>query len=148
MRIGFRSFSALLSALGCSSSSGGGEAAPDGGGTAPGIADAGGKVQLKNKIESCPVCGGTGYLGQTGVFEVLIVDDEARRYLSAGDLKGALSHARRNKMIYFQEAALSKVISGETSIEEVIRVTSPARKNTSGSSSRAPTPQVDPAAAT
>ncbi len=109
---------------------------------------AGGKVELKNKIESCPVCGGTGYLGQTGVFEVLIVDDETRRYLAAGDLKGALSHARRNKMIYLQEAALSKVISGETSIEEVIRVTAPAKKNASGSSSRAPTPQVDPAPAT
>ncbi len=109
---------------------------------------AGGKVEVKNKIESCPVCGGTGYLGQTGVFEVLIVDDEARRYLTAGDLKGALSHARRNKMIYLQEAALSKVIGGETSIEEVIRVTAPAQKNTSGSSSRAPTPQVDPAPAT
>ncbi|MCZ6446379.1 MAG: ATPase, T2SS/T4P/T4SS family, partial [Planctomycetota bacterium] len=89
----------------------------------------GGKVQLKNKIENCPVCGGTGYLGQTGVFEVLIVDDEVKRYLTAGDLKGALSHARRNKMIYLQEAALSKVISGETSIEEVIRVTAPSRSN-------------------
>ncbi len=109
---------------------------------------AGGKVQLKNKIETCPVCGGTGYLGQTGVFEVLIVDDEVKRYLTAGDLKGALSHARRNKMIYLQEAALSKVISGETSIEEVIRVTSPARSDAPGSSSRAPQPQVDPAPAT
>lgn len=109
---------------------------------------AGGKVQLKNKIESCPVCGGTGYLGQTGVFEVLIVDDEVKRFLTAGDLKGALSHARRNKMIYLQEAALSKVISGETSIEEVIRVTAPARGDTAGSSSRAPQPQVNPAPAT
>ena len=109
---------------------------------------AGGKVQVKNKIETCPVCGGTGYLGQTGVFEVLIVDDEVKRYLTAGDLKGALSHARRNKMIYLQEAALSKVISGETSIEEVIRVTAPARNDAAGSSSRAPQPQVDPAPAT
>jgi len=108
----------------------------------------GGKVQLKNKIENCPVCGGTGYLGQTGVFEVLIVDDEVKRYLTAGDLKGALSHARRNKMIYLQEAALSKVISGETSIEEVIRVTAPSRSNAAGSSSRAPKPQVDAAPAT
>ena len=87
-------------------------------------------------------------MGQTGVFEVLIVDDEVKRYLTAGDLKGALSHARRNKMIYLQEAALSKVVSGETSIEEVIRVTSPASNDAAGSSSRAPQPQVDPAATT
>lgn len=82
-----------------------------------------GKVQVKNRIENCPVCGGTGYLGQTGAFEVMTVDDEGRNILATGDLKAALAHARRNKMIYLQEAALSKVISGETSIEEVIRVT-------------------------
>lgn len=88
---------------------------------------AGGKVQVKNKIENCPVCGGTGYLGQTAAFEVMIVDDEARKLLAAGDLKAALGHARRNNMFYIQEAALSKVISGETDIDEVVRVTSPPR---------------------
>ena len=109
----------------------------------------GGKIQVKNKIEACPVCGGTGYLGQTAVFEVMIVDDEIRRLLTAGDLKGALAHARRNKMIYLQEAALSKVIKGETSIEEVARVTASAKANGRSSGARKtpkPQPQVDPAA--
>ncbi|UCD75097.1 MAG: Flp pilus assembly complex ATPase component TadA [Phycisphaerales bacterium] len=86
-----------------------------------------GKIQVKNKIETCPVCRGTGYLGQAGVFEVMTVDEEARKHLAGGDLKAALGHARRNKMIYLQEAALSKVISGDTTIEEVIRVTTPSR---------------------
>ncbi len=66
------------------------------------------------------------YLGQIGVFEVMVVDHEARKLLGAGNLKGALAHARRNKMIYLQEAALSKVVSGETTIDEVVRVTAPA----------------------
>ncbi len=88
---------------------------------------ANGKVQVKNKIEPCPVCAGTGYFGQTGAFEVLIADDEIRRQLLLGDLKAVLAHARRNKMIYLQEAALSKVVAGETTIEEVIRVTAPPR---------------------
>ena len=43
------------------------------------------------------------------------------------DLKGVLAHARRHKMIYLQEAALSKVLNGETTIEEVIRTTAPAK---------------------
>ena len=47
--------------------------------------------------------------------------------MQAGDLKAALSHARRNNMYYLQEAALAKVISGETDIEEVVRVTSPGK---------------------
>jgi general secretion pathway protein E len=84
---------------------------------------ASGKVQVKNRIEPCPVCGGTGFLGQTAAFEVFLLDDEARKLLGGGDLKAALAHARRNKMIYLQEAALTKVKSGETTIEEVIRVT-------------------------
>jgi type II secretory ATPase GspE/PulE/Tfp pilus assembly ATPase PilB-like protein len=105
---------------------------------------AGGKVQVKNKIEPCPVCGGTGYLGQTGAFEVLMVDDEARRLLAGGDVKGVLAHARRNKMIYLQEAALSKIVAGETTIEEVVRVTAPPRPAAGGGSK----PRSDPAPAT
>ena len=106
---------------------------------------ASGKVQDKNKIEDCPVCGGSGYLGQTGAFEVMSLDDDARRHLVGGDLKSALAHARRNKMIYLQEAALSKVVSGQTTIEEVVRVTASAR----GSAEAAPRQQAaDPAPAT
>jgi len=86
---------------------------------------ASGKVQVKNKIEDCQICRGTGYLGQTAAFEVFVVDDEARKMLATGDLKAALAHARRNNMFYLQEAALSKVISGETTLEEVVRVTTP-----------------------
>lgn len=86
---------------------------------------AGGQVQVKNKIEPCPVCAGTGYLGQVGVLEVLVLDDEARRMLAGNDLKGVLAYARRNKMILLQEAALAKVINGETTVEELIRVLSP-----------------------
>jgi general secretion pathway protein E len=93
---------------------------------------ASGKVQVKNKIEDCPVCGGTGYLGQTAAFEVLIVTDEIRKDLSNGDLKAALAHARRNNMFYIQEAALSKVVNGETDLDEIVRVTSPSKAGTGG----------------
>lgn len=82
-----------------------------------------GKVQVKNKVDTCPVCGGTGYFGQSGAFEVLMIGDEERRLLLAGDLKGTLAAARRNKMVYLQEAALHKALKGDTSVEEVIRVT-------------------------
>jgi type II secretory ATPase GspE/PulE/Tfp pilus assembly ATPase PilB-like protein len=105
---------------------------------------ASGKVQIKhNKVDTCPVCGGTGYLGQSGVFQTMIVGDETRRMIMGGDLKAALADARRNKMIYLQEAALRKVVDGETTIDEVVRVMSAARK-----AATPPQPQVDPAAAT
>jgi len=88
---------------------------------------ANGKVQIKNKIEPCPVCRGMGYMGQVGIFEVMPVDADMRKLLAAGDFKGARDAARRNKMIYLQESALAKVASGETSIEEVLRVTAPPK---------------------
>lgn len=83
---------------------------------------ASGKVQVKNRIEDCPVCKGTGYLGQTAAFQVMIVDDEVRKALAGGDLKAAIASARRKNMFYLQEAALSKVVAGETDIDEFVRV--------------------------
>ncbi len=71
----------------------------------------------------CPTCQNTGYHGRTGVFEMLVVDDELRRMVvnnaSAAEMK---QYCRSQKMFYLQEEALRKVISGETSINEVLRV--------------------------
>ena len=91
---------------------------------------ANGKVQIKNRIEVCPVCRGTGYIGQIGIFEFMLLDDEARKMLAKGDIKAAILHARRNKMVVLQEAALAHVASGVTSIDEILRVTSPPRPRT------------------
>ncbi len=87
-----------------------------------------GRVQVKNKIEECPLCRGTGFFGTVGVFEVMPVDREARKLLAGGDLKAAYTHARRSLgMMLMQEAALRKVARGETSLEEVARVLSPGK---------------------
>ena len=71
----------------------------------------------------CPLCQGTGYLGRTGVFEVLVVDDELRKLVarnaSANEIR---KYCRTQKMLYLQEEALRKVIAGETSLNEVVRV--------------------------
>jgi type II secretory ATPase GspE/PulE/Tfp pilus assembly ATPase PilB-like protein len=83
----------------------------------------GGTIEHKNKTNPCPICEGTGYIGQVGVFETMFLDKETRRYLIAGDLKGALSNARRTKrLIRLQDAAWHIVASGKTSLEEFGRV--------------------------
>jgi len=85
-----------------------------------------GKVQVKNRVEDCPVCQGTGYFGQAGILEVLSLDDEGRRLLSENDFRTAYARAvREQKMIQLQEAALLKVRDGVTSLEEVQRVFAP-----------------------
>ena len=83
----------------------------------------GGQVEIKNKIATCPICNGSGYLGQVGIFETLFLDTETRKHLIAGDLKAATTHARRNHMYTrLQEAAWQKVAEGVTSLEEFARV--------------------------
>ena len=79
----------------------------------------GGQVEQKNKIITCPICNGSGYMGQVGVFETMFLDSETRKHLIAGDLKAAMACARRNNcFIRLQEAAWHKVASGETSLDE------------------------------
>lgn len=88
------------------------------------------EVDKKGNPIICQVCQGSGYLGRTGIFEVLIVDNEIRSMLSQGaPLMNVKAHARRNKMQYLQECGLLKVFDGLTSINEVLRVT---RDDTAG----------------
>ncbi len=83
----------------------------------------GGQVEEKNKIVPCPICKGSGYLGQIGIFETMFLDSDTRKHLIAGDLKAAMAQSKRNKLfIRLQEAAWQKVASGETSLEEFGRV--------------------------
>ena len=75
------------------------------------------------------MCGGTGFNGQTAITEVVVVDDEARGFLASGDMKSAYNSSRlKHKLPGLQEAALLRVRDGTTSLEEAIRVLSPASK--------------------
>jgi len=95
-----------------------------------------GQVQIRNKVVECPICNGTGFMGQTAAFEVLSIDKDIRNHLRGGDLKTAMATARRNRMLMIQEAALWKAGRGEISLDEVARVLSPSK---SGSIRKKPT---------
>jgi general secretion pathway protein E len=89
---------------------------------------AGGQIQVKNRVEDCPTCRGTGFTGATAIFEVMHVTEDIRRLLTNGDLKGAMAQARRDRMLLLQESGLRRVAEGVTSLEEVQRVLAPPRK--------------------
>ena len=73
----------------------------------------------------CQRCRGTGYLGRTGIFEVMEVDDTIRRLLLDGtDSRTLTEAARRRGMTTLRECALRKMSQGIISFEEVLRVTS------------------------
>lgn len=80
-------------------------------------------VNEKGKSFPCHACQGTGYFGRTAVFELLEVNEELKqRIVKGASLSQIKATARKNRMLYLQEQALRKVIAGETSIQEVIRV--------------------------
>ncbi|HTE19834.1 MAG TPA: ATPase, T2SS/T4P/T4SS family, partial [Armatimonadota bacterium] len=72
----------------------------------------------------CSSCRFTGYAGRIGLFEILPVTEEIRRLIlehrSAGELKAnAMSHG----MTTLRQDGWRKVLLGQTTIEEVVRVT-------------------------
>jgi type IV pilus assembly protein PilB len=76
------------------------------------------------EAEGCMRCGGTGYRGRIGLFEVMPVTDEIRRLVierASADQIGAV--AVEQGMRRLRQAGLAKVRAGETSLAEVGRVT-------------------------
>ncbi len=72
----------------------------------------------------CAACSHTGYLGRTGIYELLAIDEEARRLIhQAGFEQELRAHAARQGMRTLRQDGLRWVISGVTSVEEVVRVT-------------------------
>jgi type II secretory ATPase GspE/PulE/Tfp pilus assembly ATPase PilB-like protein len=73
--------------------------------------------------EPCPRCGGRGYFGRTGVFELLVVTDRMRELIRENpNLSAIRQEAARAGMKSIQEDGLRQVISGLTSIHELLRV--------------------------
>ncbi len=84
------------------------------------------------KPSECESCQGAGYVGRTGVFEMIIINDDLRKIVrDAKSLPEIGTHFRRAKMLYLQEQALRKVIAGITDINEMIRVLSSSKGKTS-----------------
>jgi type II secretory ATPase GspE/PulE/Tfp pilus assembly ATPase PilB-like protein len=71
----------------------------------------------------CPNCGGTGYRGRTGIFELLVISDKIRDLIKENPSMTTIkAEARKNGMLYLQEDGLRQVIRGVTSVQELMRV--------------------------
>jgi type II secretory ATPase GspE/PulE/Tfp pilus assembly ATPase PilB-like protein len=56
-----------------------------------------------------------------GIFEVLVVDQEMRRVLVSNPTEQAITEAARDMPTLFH-SALAKALTGETTFDEVLRV--------------------------
>jgi type II secretory ATPase GspE/PulE/Tfp pilus assembly ATPase PilB-like protein len=76
------------------------------------------------KGAGCSECRGTGYRGRTGVYELLVMDDELRSEVLKRRGSGELRQLAIDKgMRTLQGDGIRLVREGVTSIDEVLRVT-------------------------
>jgi general secretion pathway protein E len=81
------------------------------------------KVKVKEG-EGCFECRGTGYIGRTGIFEMLPVDESIKNLIVHGsDAPEIKREAIKNGMRTLRQSALRKLAEGVTTFEEVVRVT-------------------------
>ncbi len=73
------------------------------------------------KINGCPYCNETGYLGRTAIYEMLPVNDTVKALLMKGQSETELNKYLKNASseLTLRGDALAKVIDGKTTIEEV-----------------------------
>ena len=76
------------------------------------------------KGRGCDRCMNIGYWGRTGIYELLPIDDQVRDLLLKNkDAATIRKAAMKNGMQPLRAAGLAKALQGETSLEEVLRVT-------------------------
>jgi general secretion pathway protein E len=72
----------------------------------------------------CEQCSGSGYRGRVGIFELMDLNDEIRkRIMSNEDASQITAAARRNGMRNLREDGWMKVQDGQTTVQELMRVT-------------------------
>jgi type IV pilus assembly protein PilB len=75
------------------------------------------------KGTGCDICNKTGYKGRIGVFEVLEVDKEIRELIIDNASTDRLHEvAVKNGMLTLEQDAMLKVLSGITTLDELLRI--------------------------
>jgi general secretion pathway protein E len=84
------------------------------------------------KPKGCPKCNFRGYAGLTSVSELLVITDEIRPLiLRKADASTVKRQAIKGGMVSLRNAAIDKVISGVTSVEEMVRAINEEEDETS-----------------
>jgi general secretion pathway protein E len=74
--------------------------------------------------EGCVRCRGTGLYGRSAIFELLKVNDSLRQLINAkADATELMRAARADGTITLREAAVRSLAEGQTTFDEVVRVT-------------------------
>jgi general secretion pathway protein E len=72
----------------------------------------------------CPHCNNTGYRGRTGIYEFIEIDDTLRSLIHERASEQAMTVYARTRSAGIGDDGRRRIIAGETTVEEVLRVTS------------------------
>ncbi len=72
----------------------------------------------------CPHCNNMGYRGRTGIYELVTINDTLRAMIHDGSGEYELEQEARRHSTGIRTDGFRRVLSGETSLEEVLRVSS------------------------
>jgi len=87
------------------------------------------------KGKGCATCGGTGFKGRVGVYELLEVSPEIEEMITNRRTSGEINVlARQQGMLTLFEDGLEKVLAGLSTVEELLRVAAPPDPLESGPS--------------
>ncbi|MFO7570061.1 MAG: ATPase, T2SS/T4P/T4SS family, partial [Smithellaceae bacterium] len=76
------------------------------------------------KGKGCDNCANTGYYGRSGIFELLVVNDEIQQLIiKQADVTRITQAARKNGMLTLIEDGGRKIAAGVTTVNEIFRVT-------------------------
>jgi general secretion pathway protein E len=83
-----------------------------------------GSPKVIYKAQGCPACQGTGYQGRTGIYELMLVDDDIRQLvLKSVDSNTIKKAAVAHGMLTLLQHGAYKVAKGITTAAEVLSVT-------------------------
>ena len=72
----------------------------------------------------CGDCRGTGYRGRVAIAEILVPNDALREMIdNKAPISSIKAEARRGGTRVLREAALQLALQGQTTLDEVLRVT-------------------------
>jgi len=75
------------------------------------------------RATGCSECNFKGYRGRTGIHELLTVDDNVRELIHNGHGEQAIEKHIRQNTASIRHDGFDKVMTGQTTLEEVLRVT-------------------------
>jgi type II secretory ATPase GspE/PulE/Tfp pilus assembly ATPase PilB-like protein len=89
----------------------------------------------RGNIIQCNFCGGLGFKGRSGIYEIFVIDDEVRQTIAQGGSTNQLKMLfKKQRRRYLQEVAVLRAVSGDTSLQEVARVMRLGEPSSSSSS--------------